>query len=101
MKVFPLCAVVLSSFFSWAETPDWPANYDAELSAHLAAITPQGTQVALSQEIRVTATDNVQAELSGFGSDAEPFDSIYCLVQVVGPIKFNSFPTVGFLLFLK
>jgi len=85
-----------------AEEPVWPADFWTQVSNHVVAVAPSGTQVAHDSNV-VAFSSFAQFSLpgEGFGTVAAPFDSICWLNFITDAMWLDKRPPFGMTLSFK
>ena len=80
-----------------ADAPAWPDTFWTQVSNHVAAVAPSGGQVGEDANPEAFGSFAYQSFAgAGFGSVAEPFDSVCWLYLFTGTLWLDPRPPAGF-----
>ena len=80
-----------------ADAPAWPDTFWTQVSNHVVAVSPSGGQIGEGTNPEVFGSFAYQSFASaGFGSVAEPFDSVCWLYLFTGTLWLDPRPPAGF-----
>lgn len=100
MKGLMFAGIITMAFAAAAEDPAWPADFDANVEAHVADVLATCTTSEASDAGTVVPRALTSVASAGYGSEANPFEPRTFTWGVSNAIDFDSlFP--GFLLFLR